>query len=102
MDSLIAGTKPGHLVPHLNYTHNMDPMDLSLTRMTRDGLFVIEKGKITGSVRNFRFTDSVLRVFSNVSGVTRERKYAPGFFGGAFLVPGLRVEGFNFTSPTEF
>jgi len=102
MKSLVATTKRGLLVTHFHYTNLLDPMDLSLTGMTRDGLFLIEKGEIACPVRNFRFTDSVLRVFSNVSGVTRKRKYAPGFFGGAFLVPGVRVEGFNFTSPTEF
>jgi predicted Zn-dependent protease len=102
LDKLVRSTKRGLLVTHFHYTNLLDPMDLSLTGMTRDGLFLVERGEVVAPARNFRFTDSVLRVFKNLSGITRERKYAPGFFGGAFLVPGLRVEGFNFSSPTEF
>ena len=102
LDALIGSTGRGLLVTHFHYTNLVDPMDLSVTGMTRDGLFRIEKGEIVGAARNLRFTDSILRAFSEVSGVTRERREVPGFFGGSFVSPGMRIEGFNFTSPTEF
>ncbi|MBN1232505.1 MAG: TldD/PmbA family protein [Candidatus Coatesbacteria bacterium] len=99
---MIASTDKGILVTHLHYTNILNPADLTLTGMTRDGTFLIEKGKIKHPVRNYRFTESLINVFNNVELLSKDRKYVSGFFFGGALVPALKVKGFNFSSATEF
>jgi len=37
-----------------------------MTGMTRDGLFLIEKGRVSSAARNFRFNQSILEMLRNV------------------------------------
>ena len=81
-----------------------DPVPATLTGMTRDGTFLIENGKMTNSVKNLRFTDSMLRAYSNVDGVTKDRQSVGGNWGGigSVTVPAVLVRDFKFTGATEF
>ena len=47
MADLIAGTERGVLVTRFWYIRPLDPQTLLVTGLTRDGLFLIEKGKVT-------------------------------------------------------
>jgi len=101
LEGLIAGTERGILVTRFHYTNPIHPVKAIITGMTRDGTFLIEGGKVATPVRNLRFTESILRSLSSVDGITRERQYQGGYFGG-MLVPAIRVSGFTFTGATEF
>ena len=71
------------------------------TGMTRDGLFLIENGEITGPVQNFRWNMSPLVAFANISAVGKSVPIHTGeaYDGpGTALVPALRVEDFYMTS----
>jgi PmbA protein len=68
--------------------------------MTKDGTFMIEKGKITRPVMNFRFTQSIPEAFSDVRAASRETKLVPGEFFGASRAPALHLGSFNFTGVT--
>jgi predicted Zn-dependent protease len=73
--------------------------------MTRDGLFLIEDGRVKGVVKNMRFTESILEAFRKLDGISRERRLVPGgmLVGlGSCFVPSLKIKDFNFTSRTEF
>ncbi len=102
LEEMIASTEKGLMVTHFHYTNVVNPRDLSLTGMTRDGVFLIEDGKLSRPVHNLRFTDSVLRIFNNVEMIGRDTIYASAFFGGGFVVPALKVNGFRFSSTTNF
>jgi PmbA protein len=102
LEEMIASTENGLMVTHFHYTNVVNPRDLSLTGMTRDGVFLIKDGKLTRPVHNLRFTDSVLRILNNVEMVGRDTIYASAFFGGGFVVPALKVNGFRFSSTTNF
>ncbi|MBL7032955.1 MAG: TldD/PmbA family protein [Candidatus Delongbacteria bacterium] len=102
IEEMIASTERGLLVTHFHYTNVVNPRDLSLTGMTRDGVFRIEDGKLTRPVHNLRFTDSVLRILNQVEMIGRDTNYASAFFGGGFVVPALKVNGFKFSSTTNF
>jgi PmbA protein len=102
IEKMIASTEKGLLVTHLHYTNVQDPNELLLTGMTRDGLFLIENGKVVRPVKNMRFTESLLRAFSNIESLTKERSYQSGFFGGGFLLPGMKIKDFRFSSETGF
>lgn len=99
---LVAGTERGLYVTHLHYTNVQDRNEMLLTGMTRDGLFTIEHGKIGRAVRNLRFTESLLKAFANIEAVTRDQSYHGGFFGGGFVLPGLKIRDFHFTSESGF
>jgi PmbA protein len=100
LESLIKSTKRGLLVSRFNYMNEVNPRQGVLTALTRDGLFLIEDGKIKCAARNMRMTESVLNAFNNVVGITAERVKVPGWFGVCY-VPALKVENFHFTGKTE-
>jgi predicted Zn-dependent protease len=75
-----------------------------MTGMTRDGLFTIKNGRLRGGAKNLRFTDSMLDVFSNVLGMTSERRAVGAWWGSmaTMYVPAIRVAKFKFTGKTDF
>jgi CheY-like chemotaxis protein len=71
-----------------------------VTGMTRDGVFLVERGEIVGPVRNLRFTQSYLAALAGVEAVGRDRRRVSGDFS-AVVVPAVRISAFNFTGATE-
>ena len=68
---------------------------------TKDGLFLVEDGRITAPVRNLRFTQSYLDALSAVEAVSCERRAVDGDgYLGTIVVPTLRIGSFNFTGTT--
>lgn len=68
---LIAGTERGLLVTSLWYIREVDPITLLLTGLTRDGVFLVENGEVSGVVNNFRFNMSPLDVVRQATAVSR-------------------------------
>jgi len=101
-EDLIRGTKDGFLVTKLHYCNVVNPMDLSITGMTRSGIWKVENGEVVYPVKNFRFTISLLEVFSKIEALGRPERATGALFGGRFVVPAVRVADFNMTSSTEF
>ena len=65
LEQLIAGVERGLLVTHFWYIRFVNQQTLQHTGLTRDGLFLIENGKITTPVMNFRFLESPVRLLKN-------------------------------------
>ena len=99
-DELIGGIKRGLWVTRFHYINPVHPKKAILTGMTKDGTFLIEDGKLTRPVLNFRFTQSIPEAFSDVRAASRETKLLPGEFFGAARVPALHLGSFNFTGTT--
>jgi predicted Zn-dependent protease len=99
-ESLIEGLDRGLLVTRFHYTNVVHPKQAIITGMTRDGLFLVEDGRISRPVRNLRFTQSYLDALERVEAVSAERIAIEGFLGIA-VVPALRIGGFSFTGATE-
>ena len=89
------------MVTNFWYIRFVNATDMTLTGMTRDGTFLIEDGKITAGVKNFRWHDSPLRVFAAVAGVTAPHE-AVSNERGKMLLPYMRLPDFNFSSVTRF
>jgi predicted Zn-dependent protease len=100
-DEMISSTDRGLLVTRFHYINIADPSKAVLTGLTRDGTFLIEKGRVTRPVRNLRFTESMLSAFSAVEALSAERSLEPEFLG-AMLVPAAKLSRFRFTGATEF
>ena len=96
-DELIAGISRGVWVTRFHYINPVHPKKAILTGMTKDGTFLIEDGRLTRPILNFRFTQSVPEAFSDVRAASRETKLLPGEFFGASRVPALHLGSFNFT-----
>ncbi len=102
---LIAGTERGILVTRFWYIRQLDPQTIMITGLTRDGLFLIEKGKVTRAVKNMRWNDSPVVALNNIDGLTPAERVVSGEgVGGAGLAlvcPGARVREFTFSSASE-
>lgn len=101
VDDMIRSTDRGLLVTRFHYTNVVNPMESSITGMTRDGTFLIEAGEIVGPVRNLRFTQSILGALSSVSMVGSDGHLASEFFFSASNVPALKVEAFHFSGVSD-
>jgi predicted Zn-dependent protease len=99
-EELIGGLDRGLLVTRFHYTNPVHPKLAIVTGMTRDGTFLVERGRIVGPVRNLRFTQSYLEALAGVGAVARERKTLKGFLGGV-VVPAVRIDNWTFTGGTE-
>ncbi|MBP6771382.1 MAG: TldD/PmbA family protein [Gemmatimonadaceae bacterium] len=101
VDDLIKGTTRGILVTRLWYLREVDPRTILYTGLTRDGTFLVENGKITKSLRNFRFNESPLFMLNNIEALGQPERLAGTEQGGDVVMPSLRVRDFNFTSLSE-
>ncbi|HLK04122.1 MAG TPA: TldD/PmbA family protein [Candidatus Acidoferrum sp.] len=101
LEEMIATTDHGLLVTRLWYIREVDPYEKVMTGMTRDGLFRVEKGKVTTAVRNFRFNQSVLEMLRNVEMMSHAER-ATGEEAFEMVVPAMKVSGFQFTEVTKF
>jgi predicted Zn-dependent protease len=97
-EELVADVERGLLVTDFWYTRILDPKTQVVTGLTRNGTFLIEKGKITGAVRNLRFTQSYVEALGpgNVLGLGDDARLYE-MWGGWAHVPSLRLAGWNFT-----
>ena len=101
IDELVAGTTRGILVTRLWYLREVDPRTILYTGLTRDGTFLVENGKITKALRNFRFNESPLFILNNIEALGRAERLAGTEQGGDVVMPSMRVKDFNFTSLSE-
>jgi PmbA protein len=101
VEEMVAGTERGLLVTRLWYIREVDPYEKIMTGMTRDGLFLVEKGKITQAVRNFRFNQSILQMLQNVESLgPAHRSTAEESF--EMVVPPMKIKDFHFSEVTKF
>jgi len=101
VDDMIKSTERGILVTRLWYLREVDPRTILYTGLTRDGTFLIENGKVSKAVKNFRFNDSPLFMLNNLEAIGQPVRLAGTEAGGAVVVPPLKVRDFNFTSLSD-
>src|SRR5688500_11001267 len=101
VDEMIRSTPRGILVTRLWYLRQVDPRTILFTGLTRDGTFLIENGKISKAIKNFRFNESPLFMLNNVEAIGPSIRLAGTEGGGAIVMPALKVKDFNFTSLSD-
>jgi PmbA protein len=101
LDTMIATTDRGVLLTRLWYIREVDPYEKVLTGMTRDGSFLVENGKISSGIRNFRFNQNILEMLSNVGQMSPAVR-AAGEESFDMVVPAMKVRDFHFTEVTKF
>jgi predicted Zn-dependent protease len=95
IDDLIAGTDRGLLLTRFWYIRTVNPQTVQVTGLTRDGVWLIEKGKVVGPVNNFRFNDGPVNLLKNVESMSA------AVSTGDMVVPAIRARDFNFTSKSD-
>ena len=104
MESMIAGTERALLLTCLWYIREVDPQTLLLTGLTRDGVYLVEHGEVTGAVNNFRFNESPVGMLGRLTEVGGTVPTLPREWGDYFnraAMPPIRVEGFNMSSVSQ-
>jgi len=101
VEKMIASTDRGLLVTRLWYIREVDPYEKVMTGMTRDGLFLVENGRVTGAARNFRFNQSLIEMLKNVETLGPAVR-ATGEEAFEMVVPAMKVRDFHFSEVTKF
>jgi predicted Zn-dependent protease len=101
LEQMAASTARGILVTRLWYIREVDPYEKIFTGMTRDGTFLIEGGRVTAGVRNFRFNQGLIEMLSNVEALSTPVR-ASGEETYDMVAPAMKVRDFNFTEVTRF
>ncbi|HZA78236.1 MAG TPA: metallopeptidase TldD-related protein [Acidimicrobiales bacterium] len=97
-DRLVGQLERGLLVTDLWYNRILDPKTQVVTGLTRNGLFLVEEGRIVGPVQNLRYTQSIVAGFGpgKVLGLGDDGQLV-GSEGGIMHVPSVRLAAWAFT-----
>jgi predicted Zn-dependent protease len=99
IDDLIAETPRALLVTRFWYIRSVNPQNVMATGLTRDGVWLIENGKVVHPVNNFRFNDSPVNLLKNLEATSVPTRAGSEFF--ALVVPAIRAHDFHFTSKSD-
>ena len=97
---LVTGVERGLLVTCFNYVRVLDPKTVGVTGLTRNGVFLVEDGKVVRPVTNLRFTQSILEALApgRVLGIGSDARFADVEDGtGRVIAPSLHLAGWRFT-----
>ncbi|CAL9397556.1 metallopeptidase TldD-related protein [Streptomyces cellulosae] len=101
LEEMVAATERGLLLTCLWYIREVDPATLLLTGLTRDGVYLVENGEVTGEVNNFRFNESPVGLLGRAAEAGRTEKTLPREWSDWFTraaMPALRIPDFNMSS----
>ena len=98
-EDLIGGVERGVLVTDFWYTRILDPRTQVVTGLTRNGVWLIEDGRIVRPITNLRFTQSFVDALGpgSVRGIGSDPAIILGGWDSIFLVPSLHLGSWNFT-----
>ena len=95
LEALIAETERALLVTRFWYIRVVNPQNTMATGLTRDGVWLVEKGKIVHPVNNFRFNDSPVNLLRNLEATSQ------AVAAGSMIVPAVRARDFLFSSRSD-
>ncbi|MBS2964985.1 TldD/PmbA family protein [Actinocrinis puniceicyclus] len=104
LEEMTRATERGLLLTCLWYIREVDPQSLLLTGLTRDGVYLVEGGEVTGVVNNFRFNESPVDLLGRVAEAGRRERCLPREWNDYFTrtaVPPLRIGDFNMSSVSK-
>lgn len=104
LEEMVANTTRGLLLTCLWYIREVDPATLLLTGLTRDGVYLVENGEVTGEVNNFRFNESPVDLLGRATEAGRTEKTLPREWSDWFTraaMPPVRVPDFNMSSVSQ-
>lgn len=109
-EAMISNMERGLILTMVSHPELIDMSSALFTGFTRNGLWLVENGRITRAVQNFRWTESPLFILNNVEEIgTSVPVFYPANMRNSLVnslvnslnnvaVPALRVNDFSFTS----
>jgi len=101
LGDMITSLSKGILITRFHYVNGLlNTREAVMTGMTRDGTFLIQDGKIKHALKNLRFTQSILKAFSQIAAISKQRQLIGDLTQDEppCLVPALLIKDFTFTS----
>jgi predicted Zn-dependent protease len=99
LQDLISGVDRGVLVTRFWYNRMLEPRTILATGLTRDGTYLVEDGKITTAVKNFRYNESPVTMLRNVLALGEPARTESR--GQVVVVPPMVVSGFRFVATSD-
>ncbi len=96
LPELIQGVEHGVLMSRTWYIRLVDQKKMLITGMTRDGLFLIERGHVTRGLKNMRFNESIVEALGRCELACEHAR------SESTVLPAVRIDDFHFTSGTTF
>ena len=104
LDEMIASCERALLLTTLWYIRTVDPTMLLLTGLTRDGVYLVEDGKVSAAVNNFRFNESPLDLLKRATEVGATEVTLPrewGDWATRAAMPPLMIPDFYMSSVSQ-
>ena len=86
IEDLVSSVDRGILIRRFWYIRFVDQKTMKLTGMTRDGVFLVENGKIVKPLKDFRWNWRPLELFSNILRIGAQQRK------GAGLIPPVVID----------
>ncbi|HVP27249.1 MAG TPA: TldD/PmbA family protein [Candidatus Bathyarchaeia archaeon] len=74
-DEVFKETKRGLYLTNTWYTRFQNYAKGDFSTIPRDGIFLVEKGEITQSLKDLRISDNVLTMLGNIAAISKERQH---------------------------
>jgi predicted Zn-dependent protease len=100
LDDLIKAADKALLVTRFWYMRMLQPQTLQITGLTRDGVFLVENGKVTAPVMNFRWNESPVSVLQNTKMLSTPVR-TQGAEADSSFAPAILATDFNFASVSD-
>jgi predicted Zn-dependent protease len=104
LTAMVADTDRALLLTCLWYIRVVDPQTLLLTGLTRDGVYLVERGEVVGAVNNFRFNESPVDLLGRIAQLGATERTLPREWSDYFNradAPPIRVPDFNMSSVSQ-
>ncbi len=78
-EEMIRQVKRGLIVTNVWYTRFQNYENGDFSTIPRDGMFLVENGKVTGAVKELRISDNLIRILQNVVALGSEQESVYGW-----------------------
>jgi len=100
-NELFGEVKKGLYITNLWYTRFQNYEKGDFSTIPRDGIFLIENGELTKSLKEIRLSDNMLRMLQNITAISRKQEQILGWeVEIPVITPHVLVRGVNVTRPT--
>jgi PmbA protein len=102
-EALLATIERGVLISRTWYERVVDPRAASITGITRDGVYLIENGKLTTTLRNFRYFVSMVDALKDVEFSSTQVLTEPDSDTNySSVLPDAKIAKYNLAAQTSF
>jgi predicted Zn-dependent protease len=102
-EELIGSVERGVLISRTWYERVVNPRDASITGITRDGVYLIENGKLTRALKNFRYFVSMVEMMKDVEFSNRSVLAEPDDdLQYSCVLPDAKIANFNLAAQTSY